>query len=99
MRRILFLLPIVLFLTLAGYFALALRPDRDPKELPSAMIDKEAPAFTLAGLGDAPGLDRTVFQGQVVLVNFFASWCVPCRAEHPLLLRLSKEAGPPLYRI
>ena len=99
MRRILFLLPVVLFAVLAGYFALALRPDRDPHTLPSAMIDKPAPAFTLAGLGGAQGLDSAALGGRVVLVNFFASWCVPCRIEHPLLMQLADATKTPLYGI
>ncbi len=99
MRRALFLLPVVLFAVLAGYFALALRPDHDPHTLPSAMIDKPAPAFALAGLAGGAGLDRAALGGRVALVNFFASWCIPCRIEHPLLLRLSGETGTPLFGI
>jgi len=98
-RRLLFILPVVLFALLAGYFALALRPDRDPRVLPSAMIDKPAPEFALAGLAGAPGLDRALLGGQVALVNFFASWCIPCRAEHPILMHLSDETKVPLYGI
>ena len=98
MRRALFLLPVLLFLGLAGYFALALRPDYDPHALPSAMIDKEAPAFSLTGLkGD--GIARDGLKGGPVVINFFASWCVPCRIEHPLLMRLSERERIPLYGI
>jgi cytochrome c biogenesis protein CcmG, thiol:disulfide interchange protein DsbE len=98
MRRVLFLLPLVSFLVLAGYFALALRPGYDPQTLPSAMIDKEAPAFDLAGL-NGQGIARDALKGGPVLINFFASWCVPCRIEHPLLMRLAEQEHVPLYGI
>ncbi len=99
MRRALFLVPIVLFLVLAGYFTLALRSGRDPHELPSALIDKPAPVFSLAGLAGTPGLDRAALGAHVTLVNFFASWCVPCRLEHPLLMGLAAETKAPLFGI
>jgi cytochrome c biogenesis protein CcmG, thiol:disulfide interchange protein DsbE len=98
-RRALYLLPIALFLVLVGYFTLALRPGYDPHDLPSALINKPAPSFDLAGIDGAPGLDRALFKGRVVLVNFFASWCVPCRLEHPLLMGLAAETKVPLYGI
>ncbi len=99
MRRLLYLLPILLFAVVAAYFARVLTSGRDPSLLPSALIDKPAPAFDLAGLNGAPKLSRAALAGQVVLVNFFASWCVPCRAEHPLLMRLSEEEHVPLFGI
>jgi len=87
--RLLYLLPLALFLVLLGYFALGLQ--RDPHLLPSAMIDKPAPEFNLpALLPDKPGVARADLDGPLI-VNFFASWCVPCRAEHPMLGRLSAE--------
>jgi cytochrome c biogenesis protein CcmG/thiol:disulfide interchange protein DsbE len=98
MRRLIYLLPVFLFLVLAGYFGLALRPDHDPNLLPSAMIDKEAPPFDLAGL-HGPGVARDGLKGGPVLINFFASWCVPCRVEHPLLMRLAEHDHVPLYGI
>ena len=98
MRRILFLVPLVLFLVLAGYFALALRPGYDPQTLPSAMIDKEAPQFDLAGL-NGDGLARDALKGSPVVINFFASWCVPCRVEQPVLMRLANREHIPLYGI
>jgi len=99
LRRSLFLVPLVLFLVLVGYFVLALRPDRDPSELPSAMIDKPAPGFDLAALDGGARLATATFAGQVALLNFFASWCVPCRVEHPLLMRMTAEEKIPLYGI
>ena len=99
MRRALFLLPVALFMVLVAYFWAALHTDRDPHELPSAMIDKPAPTFALTGLDGAPGLDHAAFGGQVTLVNFFASWCVPCRVEAPLLAGISEDLKVPLYGI
>jgi cytochrome c biogenesis protein CcmG/thiol:disulfide interchange protein DsbE len=98
MRRLPFILPLLSFLLLAGYFALSLRPGHDPHELPSALIDKEAPPFQLAGL-NGDGIARDALRGQPVLINFFASWCVPCREEHPLLMRLAEQDHVPLYGI
>jgi cytochrome c biogenesis protein CcmG, thiol:disulfide interchange protein DsbE len=98
MRRALYLLPLVLFMVLVGYFAMALRPGYDPQTLPSAMIDKEAPAFDLAGL-NGEGISRDGLKGGPVLINFFASWCVPCRVEQPVLMRLANREHVPLYGI
>jgi cytochrome c biogenesis protein CcmG, thiol:disulfide interchange protein DsbE len=98
MWRAVYLVPVVLFMALAGYFALALRSDRDPHDLPSALLDKEAPQFSLSGL-NGPGVARDGLKGGPVLINFFASWCVPCRVEHPLLMRLAERDHVPVYGI
>lgn len=98
LRNLLYVLPVLFFIALAGYFALALRPGYDPHYVPSAMIDKEAPRFMLSGL-DGQGVSRDALRGGPVLINFFASWCVPCRIEHPLLMRLAEQDHLPLYGI
>ena len=93
-RPVLYVLPVLLFIMLAGYFAWALLSGRDPQQLPSALIGKPAPEFALPPLlPDMPGASRADLGGKPVLVNFFASWCVPCRAEHPFLMKLSKDTG------
>ncbi len=99
MKRALYLLPVALFLVLAGYFAVELQSGRDPSLLPSALIDKPAPDFTLAGFDGKDGLSLASLRGKVAVVNFFASWCVPCRTEEPLLMRLSEQEHVPLYGI
>jgi len=99
LRRALFLLPVALFVAIAVYFLLALNPNRDPTLVPSALIDKPAPQFQLGGLEGGAGLASTGLKGQVAIVNFFASWCEPCRDEHALLMGLEKQAGVPVYGI
>jgi cytochrome c biogenesis protein CcmG, thiol:disulfide interchange protein DsbE len=98
MRRLLFSIPIALFVVLAGYFGAALVSGIDPHQLPPMLIDEPAPAFDLAGL-DGDGVSRSTLAGQVIVINFFASWCVPCRAEHPLLMRLTEQEHVPVYGI
>jgi cytochrome c biogenesis protein CcmG/thiol:disulfide interchange protein DsbE len=97
-RRLLFVLPVLLFLGVAAYLAVGLTSG-DPHLLPSALIDKPAPEFSLPGLEGASGLAKSDLLGHVTLVNFFASWCVPCRVEQPMLIRISHEAKAALVGI
>lgn len=91
------LLPALAFAVLAAIFLLRIDQSRDLggniSKLPSALIGKPAPATALPPLQglNLPGLDPALFKGGVTLVNIFASWCGPCRDEHPELLELAKR--------
>ncbi len=101
-RRLLYLAPVVIFGIIAGYLLWGLNPDRDPREIPSVMIDQPVPEFDLGPIEGmtGPGLKTAdLTGGQVTLVNFFASWCVPCRIEHPYLNRLVERDGARLVGI
>ncbi|TPN83704.1 DsbE family thiol:disulfide interchange protein [Mesorhizobium sp. CU2] len=92
-RRLFVLLPLLVFLGLAGLFLSQLLSGHDASEIPSALIGLPAPQTNLPPLEGAnlPGLDSKNFIGKVTLVNVFASWCAPCREEHPVLLGLSQD--------
>jgi DsbE subfamily thiol:disulfide oxidoreductase len=91
MRRWPVVLPLGVFLVLIGFFLWPLlKPGYAPNLVPSALIDKPAPSFDLPPLlPNKQGLKEADLKGKVTLVNFFASWCVPCRIEHPLLGKLA----------
>lgn len=91
-----FLLPLGLFLVIAAFLGVGL--NRDPREVPSPLIGKPAPEFALATLHD-PGktLQRADLLGKVWMLNVWASWCVACREEHPLLVQYAKQNRLPIY--
>jgi cytochrome c biogenesis protein CcmG/thiol:disulfide interchange protein DsbE len=98
--------PLAIFAALAAIFAFALRSG-DPSRLPSALIGKPVPVIALApveGLTDGGRLvggfsSADLASGQVSVVNFWASWCVPCVQEHPLLVALKEQTGVRLYGV
>ena len=98
-RHALYVLPLVGFLVLLAYFYHTLASGYDPELLPSALINKPAPQFQLAGLDGAAPLTNRDFANQVVFVNFFASWCAPCREESPILMDLARRKVIQLYGI
>ncbi|MFO1253560.1 MAG: DsbE family thiol:disulfide interchange protein [Inhella sp.] len=84
------LLPLLAFGLLALLLARGLQ--LNPREIPSPLIDKPAPAFELAALHEGkPALTSAALQGRVTLLNVWASWCTPCQQEHPLLVDFAKR--------
>lgn len=96
MKSLKFLIPLALFLVLAGFLAVGL--NLNPREVPSPLIGKPAPAFELTKL-DAPDqkLKRDDLLGKVWVLNVWASWCAPCREEHPLVMDLARRKIAPVY--
>ena len=103
MTRILAALPILFALILGAFFLWGLTPDRDPNAIPSVLISQPAPEFDLPPVEgvNVPGVARSDLIGnpEPVVVNVFASWCVPCRAEHAVLTRMVERDGIRLFGI
>ena len=90
------LIPLAVFVVLAGFLFVGLW--RDPREVPSPLIGKPAPAFALPRLDAA---DQTIRRedllGKAWMLNVWASWCAPCREEHPLLVEFGRKKLVPIY--
>lgn len=103
MRRVIFILPVAIFAALLGVMITLLTDsdrNNDPSRLPSPLIGKPAPAIALPAVASniPGGFSTEDLRGRVIIVNVFASWCVPCLAEHPLITRLAAD-GVPVYGI
>jgi cytochrome c biogenesis protein CcmG, thiol:disulfide interchange protein DsbE len=94
-RRLLFLLPLATLALMAGFFAWSLLAGRDPASIGSVLVGRLAPRLEVKALreGESPLTDALLKTGKPVIVNFFASWCTPCLAEHPLFTRLAAREG------
>jgi cytochrome c biogenesis protein CcmG/thiol:disulfide interchange protein DsbE len=98
-RVLLAVLPLVLLVGLVAVFAMNM--DRDPSLVRSVLINKPAPVTNLPAVEglDRNGITPSLLEGQVTVVNVFASWCIPCRDEHPVLMELLRRTGVRLIGI
>lgn len=92
------LIPLVLFIGLVAFLLVGLH--RDPHEVPSPLINKTAPDFQLQQLNEpAKTISAKEMRGKVWLLNFWGTWCVACREEHPVLVKYSKTNAVPIYGV
>lgn len=88
-KKIIYFLPVIFFIVLGVFLFRGI--SLDPSDMPSALIDKSVPIFSLPALAGDQQLSNTNLHGEVTLLNVWATWCVSCRMEHPYLLKLSQQ--------
>ncbi len=93
-----YIVPVVLFVAVGAFFFVGL--GKDPRELPSVLIGKPAPTFTLPLLQNpAEKFASSDYAGDVAIVNVWGSWCYACRDEHPFLLHIARTTDVPIYGV
>lgn len=97
MKKLVFI-PLVLFLGLVVFLLIGLR--KDPREIPSPLVGKAAPAFQLPQLHEpTKTFSANDMRGKVWLLNFWGTWCIACREEHPMLVEYAKSNAVPIVGV
>ena len=91
MRSFISLLPIVFLLIISGFVLVYIIEGKQPNKPPSALINKSVPNVEYVNLYDDSLLTNKSFDNNFIIINFFASWCAPCKIEHPLLFKIKSE--------
>ena len=97
MRKTILIIPLVILTSVCLFFLLFILFKKDPNSPPSALLNKNLPVFSSTNLyNNNENLVTDNLKGKYILINFFASWCTPCRAEHHLFFKIKKE-NPDLF--
>ena len=100
MKKQIYFLPSILFFLIISVFFYLLIIERNPNELPSVLINKKPPNLKAMSLfNDNLFVTNSDFTGEITLINFFSSWCLPCKEEHPFMKKLSSQQGIKLIGI
>jgi cytochrome c biogenesis protein CcmG/thiol:disulfide interchange protein DsbE len=92
MKRVLLFLPIIVILIISTFLLIFLLQKKDPKKPPSALLNENLPKFTIVNIfNENEFLSNKDNHDKYILINFFASWCAPCKVEHPLLFDIKKQ--------
>ena len=92
MNRLIILTPLLILLIICFFTLIYLLSNKDPNKPPSALINKNVPNFESNSLYESDNVIRAQdLKNKKVLINFFASWCLPCKVEHPLFFEISKN--------
>ena len=99
MKKIFLFLPIIVIILISSFSLIYLLQKKDPNKPPSALLNENLPAINLVGLfNEEKVLSNFDLKEKFILINFFASWCAPCKVEHPLFFNIKKKF-PDLYLI
>ncbi len=91
-RKLILITPLLLLIIISVFLFFFIIKNKDPNKPPSVLINKELPGFELVNLFDDKEIfSKQNFNDKKLLINFFASWCIPCKAEHPLLIKIKND--------
>ena len=92
MKKIITYAPFVIFLIICFFSLIYILKDSDPTKPPSALLNKPLPIFTAQSLlNDNDSISQSDLKNNIIVINFFASWCLPCKAEHSLFFKIKNE--------